>query len=91
VCYALLAFIVAVGIEATFTGIFTCTPVDYFWNETIRGGKCVNRATLYFTNAAISIATDFALLILPAIILRHLMMPWSQKLVLMVILAFGGL
>jgi hypothetical protein len=46
---------------------------------------------LYFTNAAINIVTDLTLLFLPVLILRHLMMPKSQKLVVMIILAFGGL
>jgi len=46
---------------------------------------------LYFANAAINIFTDLTLLFLPALVLRHLMMPKSQKLVVGIILAFGGL
>jgi hypothetical protein len=90
-CYAVFGFIVAYGITNVFTGPFTCTPIAYFWNSTIRGGTCVNKMRLYFANAAINILTDFTLLFLPALILRHLLMPKSQKLVVMVILAFGGL
>lgn len=90
-CHVVLAFIIAYGITTFFTSVFTCRPVAYFWNSTIHGGTCVNKTRLYFANAAINIFTDLTLLFLPALILKHLLMPKSQKLVVTVILAFGGL
>ena len=91
-CYAVLAFIVAYGIGAVFSNLFICTPIAYFWDSTNPKGTCVDETILYFTNAAINIFTDFTLLLLPALILRPLvMMPKYQKFVVMVLLAFGGL
>jgi hypothetical protein len=90
-CHILLAFVVAYGIETFFSGIFTCTPVAFFWNSKIKGGKCINKTSIYYANAAINIVTDFALLLLPATILKHLRLPRFQKLVVMLMLAFGGL
>jgi len=89
-CYALLAFVVAYSIETFFAGIFTCTPVAFFWNSKIKGGKCLNKTDAYYANAAINIFTDVALLLLPAMILKHLTLPRVQKLVVMLMLAFGG-
>jgi len=86
-----LAFILAFGIAAVFGSTFTCTPIAYFWDSSIPGGSCVNKMKLYFAYAAINIFTDLTLLFLPALILRHLMMPKSQKMIVRIILAFGGL
>ena len=91
ICYALLAIMSAYGIETFFAGLFTCTPIEFFWNSKISGGKCVDKTTLYFANARISIVTNVALLLIPVIFLRHLTMPKLQKALVMVIVAFGGL
>lgn len=79
------------GIETLLTGVFTCKPIAYYWDMTISGGTCVNETKLYFANAAINIFTDFTLLFLPFLILKDLRMPMFQKLVVTIILAFGGL
>jgi hypothetical protein len=91
ICYSLLAIVIAYGVETFFAGIFTCTPVAFFWNSKIHGGKCVDKTTLYYANAGISIVTDVALFFIPFVFLRLLMMPRLQKLLVMLIVAFGGL
>ncbi|KAF2183652.1 hypothetical protein K469DRAFT_505625, partial [Zopfia rhizophila CBS 207.26] len=90
VCYGLIGFVIAYGIMTFFSGIFTCSPVEYFWDKTILGGTCVDQTKLYYANAGLNIASDLALLFLPLLLLRHLMLPLLQKLVITVILAFGG-
>jgi rhodopsin domain-containing protein len=79
------------GIETLLAGIFTCTPIAFFWNSKIHGGKCVDKTTLYYANAGISIVTDVALFFIPFIFLRRLMMPKVQKLLVMLIVSFGAL
>jgi hypothetical protein len=81
--------VIAYGIETFFTGVLTCTLVWYFWDTTIPDGKCVDKWALYFVNAGINIATDFAILVLPVFILKDLLMPTRQKATLMVILVLG--
>jgi hypothetical protein len=79
------------GIETFLTGVFQCTPVAYFWDLTIPGGKCVDRWALYFANGGINIVTDFLILLLPVFILKDLQVPKLQKMFLMAIIALGGL
>jgi hypothetical protein len=82
---------IAYGLESLFSGIFTCTPIAFFWNSKIKGGTCVDKTTLYYANAGISIVTDLALLFIPVIFLWNLTMPKLQKALVMVVVAFGGL
>lgn len=88
--YAVMALVIAYGIETFFSGTFTCSPVAYFWDITIAGGKCVDKWSLYFANGGINIATDFMILILPVFILKELIMPKFQKMFLIAVIALGG-
>ncbi|KAH7378895.1 hypothetical protein BKA64DRAFT_585274 [Cadophora sp. MPI-SDFR-AT-0126] len=88
--YGVIAFVIAYSISSFFASIFTCTPVAYFWNPTIPGGRCVDKWALYFANGGMSIVTDFAILVLPAILLKDLLLPMRQKVTLVAILALGG-
>lgn len=90
ICYALLAIMAAYGFETLFAGIFTCTPIAFFWNSKIPGGTCIDKTMVYYANAGISIVTDVALLFIPIIFLRHLTMRKLQKVVVIVIVSFGG-
>lgn len=85
-----MALVLAYGIETFFTGLFTCTPVAYFWDSSVPGGSCVDKWSLYFVNAAINIVTDFAILVLPIIILKGLKMPKFSKACLIAVIALGG-
>lgn len=91
ICYALFIIMIAYGLEATFAGIFTCTPIAFFWNSKIKGGRCIDKTTVYYANAGISIVTDLALLFIPVVFLWNLTMPKIQKALVMLIVAFGGL
>lgn len=89
--YVVIAIVSAYCLETFFTGLFTCTPVAFFWDSTIPNGNCLEKWPLYFANAAINIATDFMILLLPIFILKDLMMPKMQKYFLMAIIALGGM
>ena len=89
-CYAVMALVIAYGVQTFFSGLFTCTPVAAFWDQTIPG-KCVDRWALFFANGGINIFIDFTILLLPVFLLRSLMIPKRQKYILMGILALGGL
>ena len=65
-------------------------PVEKFWDARIPG-KCINTAALYYANAAINIAQDISLVVLPFFMLRSLIMPRKEKISLMIILGLGGM
>lgn len=89
-CWTLLGFVAIYSTWTFFGSIFECMPVAYFWDKTIKGGHCMNQYAVWFTNAAVNIVTDFAIIILPMPVLRSLDLPLKQKRALMLVFALGG-
>ncbi|KAF2659451.1 hypothetical protein K491DRAFT_564001, partial [Lophiostoma macrostomum CBS 122681] len=90
ICTVALGVVVVYGTWTFFGSIFLCTPVPFFWDKSIRGGKCLNQFAVWFTNGGVNIAQDFAILILPMPLLRNLQISKGQKRALVVIFALGG-
>ena len=86
----MLAVIVMFGISSILLGIFTCTPISYYWTGT-GNGHCINKQAFWFSNAALNIITDIILWSMPIPVLRSLQLPRKQKYGLMIIFAVGGL
>ena len=89
-CWAFMIFTVLNCIQTFFTGIFSCYPVAKFWDDRIPGG-CLNKPDLWYANAAINIAQDIWILVVPIFILRKLALPQREKVSLCLILGLGGL
>jgi hypothetical protein len=89
--WIVFGFIIAYGLFTFFNSVFLCYPVAYFWDKTIPGGKCINQYAIWFTNAALNIATDVAIIVLPMPVLARLSMPKMQKALLIGVFALGGL
>jgi hypothetical protein len=62
--YLIGAFVIAWVITITFIFIFICVPVQKLWYPDIPG-RCVNQVGTWIANAASTILTDLAILILP--------------------------
>lgn len=90
-CWALLAMIVTYGICTILGAAFSCTPVSFFWQRTIKGGHCINLLAFWFTNATFNIVSDMAIVILPMPVLKGLHLPKKQKFSLIFVFAVGGL
>ncbi|GJN72663.1 hypothetical protein PLICBS_006738 [Purpureocillium lilacinum] len=74
-----IAFIVAFLLKV----VFQCHPTQYYWEQydfgrTVEGG-CININASAWANAAISVATDFWLLVIPLSQLRKLKLHWKKK------------
>ncbi|KAK2776744.1 hypothetical protein FQN53_002489 [Emmonsiellopsis sp. PD_33] len=67
VCRALIAFIFCYTLASTLVNIFLCSPVRKFWDVTIEGGRCVDRAAFYYANAGLLITTDVLTLVIPIV------------------------
>ena len=74
-----------------FSEIFECEPVAYFWDKTIKGGKCINSNYLSYGLTAANVATDIAVLLLPIPLLWTLQMKTHRKLAAIAILGLGCL
>lgn len=87
----ILGFLVAYGIINVFVGVFTCTPIQYFWDKSIPGGTCIKFVTWWFFNASVGILTDLVLCVLPMPMLKTLNLPRRQKYGLIGVFGIGGL
>lgn len=70
--------------------IFTCTPVQKFW-ETELDGQCLPNLPFWYINAAGNIATDLAILGMPLPVLAKLKLRRQQKYILLGIFCLGFL
>lgn len=90
-CYILISFVVLQSITYSVLTFTLCSPIQAMWNRHIPGTKCVNTTVAYEVGLILTIAMDFAILLLPVFILRHLTLRWYQKLVIAIVLSFGSL
>ncbi|KAF2993176.1 hypothetical protein E8E13_000879 [Curvularia kusanoi] len=86
--YAVLAVVLCYTCWTVFSSIFACIPVRAFWTR--EPAKCINQFAMWFTNAAINILTDLAIIILPMPVIRNLNLNRHQKTALIGIFAVGG-
>jgi hypothetical protein len=91
VCCVVLGFVILYGLWTFLGSVFICTPVSFFWDTTVPGGKCMNELVVWFTNAGVNILQDILILLLPMPVIRRLSIPKLQKKALTAIFALGGL
>lgn len=70
--------------------IFSCTPVQKFWQAELEG-QCMPNLPFWYINAAGNIATDLAILVLPLPVLAKLKLRRQQKYILLGIFCLGFL
>ena len=90
-CYTIIAVLVGQSAAMVGTHLGLCTPFHALWTPNVPGAKCLDRTTVYYAQLGMTIATDFLVLIAPLFILRHLRLPWIQRLFFLVVLSFGGM
>ncbi|KAF2116403.1 hypothetical protein BDV96DRAFT_574059 [Lophiotrema nucula] len=87
-CWSIMSVVVAYTIWTVLGSIFACIPVRAFWTK--EESRCINQFAMWFTNAAINIGTDLAIIILPMPVVRSLNLARRQKQALIGIFAIGG-
>ena len=70
--------------------LFTCIPIQSYW-ETELEGYCLNYTALMYATAAFNIANDFVLLGVPILFLRGLWIDKRTKMALFAIFTCGAL
>jgi len=89
-CYTLMAIVSLYGLEMFITGAFPCWPVASFWDFRLKG-KCFPRVVIWFLNAALNIATDLMIFVLPIPLIKSLNLPTRQKAALIGLFMLGFL
>ncbi|KAL8409585.1 hypothetical protein RB594_007870 [Gaeumannomyces avenae] len=89
-CYALSA-ILCCGFLASFVLTFvTCIPFYAMWTPNVPGAVCLNTTASFTANQVYLIIMDFAIFVGPFFILRHLTIPWPQRILLGFIISLGA-
>lgn len=89
-CYTLMTIVGLYGFEMFITGAFPCWPVASFWDFHLKG-ICFPKEDIWFTNAALNIATDLMIFMLPIPVIKGLNLPSRQKAALLGVFMLGFL
>lgn len=90
-CYFFVA-ILGCGFLACFIlALTTCIPLYALWTRNVPGAVCLNTTITFSASQIWIISMDFIILIGPLFILRHLTIPWPQRVLLGFILALGAM
>jgi len=84
------AVCVAWWIAVILVSIFSCNPIQGFWDHTIKS-KCINTENFFIGNAVPTIITDVIILFLPIRMIWNLQTSRKQKIALSFIFLLGGL
>ncbi|KAJ2907268.1 hypothetical protein MKZ38_006562 [Zalerion maritima] len=84
----LFVYIVLWGIAVVIWVGVLCIPVDKFWNPDAEG-RCLDLLPAFYVPAAMNIATDFAIFLLPLPVLKTIQLPRRQKYMLYGIFGIG--
>ncbi|EQB56978.1 hypothetical protein GCG54_00002953 [Colletotrichum gloeosporioides] len=88
ICKAMLVVLAVYGAWTVFGSIFMCVPVQAFWGDGT--GRCMDRLAFWFSNAALNIATDIIIVVIPIPLIRTLQISRKQKIALIMVFAVGG-
>ena len=89
--YGLSALIITWTIVISLVVVVQCNPVQYFWNRSIPGGKCINNDAYYFATGLSSTIIMITVLALPLPLIWKLQVSLSRRLGLAVIFLMGAL
>ncbi|KAK0721237.1 hypothetical protein B0T21DRAFT_386173 [Apiosordaria backusii] len=88
--YMVMFFVVGYTIPNAFLFLYICTPMQFYWDWTIPGGKCINQQAVFDSANILNMATDFIILVMPIWMLWDLRVGIKRKVGVMVILMAGG-
>ncbi|KAK2010439.1 CFEM domain-containing protein [Colletotrichum eremochloae] len=77
--YSLIGFLVVGQVVIGFLTIFSCHPIELFWNRDIHTGSCLDVNQLAYANSALAIIQDLIILALPIAMLPGLQMNRNKK------------
>ncbi|KAL2000397.1 hypothetical protein VTN02DRAFT_3177 [Thermoascus thermophilus] len=89
-CRYLQIFLIVWHVTFQTTAIFQCTPIRYFWDRSLPGGRCINIIAFYIALAATNCATDVILLFLPIPMVWNLRVRRSKKVALSGVFMLGA-
>lgn len=78
-------------VATAFAFLYDCQPMEFAWDFTVPGAKCVDLYAAYLAPAAINVATDIIILLMPIWMLWPLRAGPLKKIGVALIMMTGGL
>ena len=89
--WVIMGFTICLMIAIFFCVIFVCSPVQYNWDRSIKGGSCFDKRPFAMWTSAVTILTDLIILALPFWIFLGLRIAKRAKIALLGVFALGFL
>ena len=86
-----MGLVIAEWICQTLLIVFTCWPIQYAWNKSIRGGHCVDLNSRSYGITVATFVTDIIVWVLPLPSVLALQAPLSRRLQLVGLFILGAL
>ncbi|KAK2060758.1 CFEM domain-containing protein [Colletotrichum caudatum] len=88
--YSLIGFLLVGQVVIGFLTIFSCHPIELFWNRDIHTGGCLDVNQLAYANSALAILQDLIILALPIAMLPGLQMDLGKKISVTTVFLLGS-
>ncbi|TDZ19264.1 Satratoxin biosynthesis SC1 cluster protein 4 [Colletotrichum orbiculare MAFF 240422] len=88
--WSLIGFLVVGQVVIGFLTIFSCHPIELFWDKNIHTGGCLDINQLAYANSALAILQDLIILALPIAMLPGLQMDRSKKISVATVFLLGS-
>lgn len=85
----MLIIVVAYNIFGFYSSMTVCVPLQAYWDPTIHG-EC-KPVSYMWAVIGLHVATDFLTFLIPIPVVLAMMIPWKQKIGLVLIFALGFL
>ncbi|KAI5814914.1 hypothetical protein BZA77DRAFT_388716 [Pyronema omphalodes] len=92
ICLGFIVIMTAYSTASTFSIIFQCLPIEFTWDTTVPGGKCLApavRVNLGKSYSIICAASDFFIVILPIAMLWNVQIKRRQRFMICGVLGVG--
>lgn len=89
-----VAFNGIIGVTFVTIAVFQCTPVRYYWSQYVvdnAKGQCIDINAFGWGNAAINLAVDIWMIIIPMVQIRKLHLHWKKKIGVAIMFMTGAL
>lgn len=82
-------FTIAYSTGGAFASLFQCSPLTSAWSLTVKADYCINTEKFYTANAALNVASDIMILVLPIPIVWGLNTDLRKKVILTGLFSMG--
>ncbi|AEO66486.1 uncharacterized protein THITE_2114613 [Thermothielavioides terrestris NRRL 8126] len=89
--YANMAYTICWAISTWIVNLTVCTPIAFYYDHTIPGGKCKNQVISGTANGALSLLGDVCILVLPLPVIWKLKINTRRKIALCGVFLLGCL